>query len=286
MSDPERSLANDRGASAWRMGLAVRAHVLSQPFDWLLRAARIVASALPIGLLRRADIDEVVHRAYAEAPDFYDPDTYPIRYEEQLLPILVNTIGSMQGRRLLDLYCGHGREAEIFARAGFQVLGVDAQPAVIERARTYAQESGFDAEFIHANVDEWRPDANDWDVVYTSLWMYSTIPDRDARYAWLRRLWDWVAPGGCLVISVTPGSDGAGTTLRHAVARAVGLLTLNSRRPEKGDRFHTGLFWHDFTDAGLREELHAAGLAVVESLPIDTGTRCHFYVLRRPGADG
>jgi 2-polyprenyl-6-hydroxyphenyl methylase/3-demethylubiquinone-9 3-methyltransferase len=46
-------------------------------------------------------------------------------------------------RRLLDVGCGGGLLAEEFARAGFQVTGIDPAPETIETARTHAGTSGL-----------------------------------------------------------------------------------------------------------------------------------------------
>ncbi|MBT8086844.1 MAG: class I SAM-dependent methyltransferase [Gammaproteobacteria bacterium] len=282
---PSPAIVPDETIAAWRLRITRNVGVLSIPFGWLLKVVRLVESAIPVGLLRRGEIEHVVHSAYAAAPDFYNPGKYPIRYEEQLVPVIERAIGAPQGQRLLDLYCGHGREAEIFARTGFDVLAVDVQPAVIDRARAYAAEAGFSASFRTADIDTWTPPDTNWDIVYTSLWMYSTIPDRGSRIAWLKRLANWVAPGGCLVVSVTPGSKRPGPLLRHSAAWFVRLLTLNSRRPEFGDRFHTGLFWHDFTPESLDEELEAAGMEVLDTLEVGGATPCNFYLLRARAAE-
>ena len=268
--------------SSWRVAVAQHIGVLSRPVEWLLKLVRAAESAIPIGLLSRHEIEHVVRSAYDEAPDFYDPVTYPIRYEESLVPVLEAVMGSVNGRRLLDLYCGHGREAEIFASAGFDVLGVDVRADVIDRARKFAEDAGFEAEFLNADVETWTPSAAAWDIVYTSLWIYSTIPDRAARRAWLERLSGWVVPGGCLVISTTPRGPGVAASLRYAIASFLRIISLNPRRPELGDRFHTGLFWHDFTDATLRAEVMEAGLTIVEMLEISGGTPCTFYLLGVP----
>jgi len=282
----DRVDAGSQAPVGWRVALAQHVSCLSIPFESLVKALHIMESAIPVGLLQRTEIEQLVRRNYAAAPDFYDPRKYRIRYEEQLLPILERHIGKPAGHRLLDLCCGHGREAEIFARAGFKVYGVDSQEAVIARAQAYAEHVGFQAEFTAADIETWVPPQADWDIVYTSLWMYSTVPDRAARKQWLGRLSDWVASSGCLVISVTPQSGGAGPAVRHAIAWLTRLLSLNSRRPELGDRFHNGLFWHDFTDRTLVAELDDAGMEIIDSLEIGGGTPCHFYLLRpRTGRD-
>ncbi len=47
-------------------------------------------------------------------------------------------------RRLLDVGCGGGVLSEEFARAGFEVTGVDPAPESIEAARSHAHQSGLD----------------------------------------------------------------------------------------------------------------------------------------------
>ena len=277
-TEPDRRTT--RRPAGWRMAIAERLGVPAIPFAWLRKLVTVIVEAVPVGLLRRSEIEHVVHAAYAEVPDFYHPSDYPIRYEEELVPIIERTIGAIRGLRLLDLYCGHGREAEIFARAGFDVSAVDAQPAVIERAREYAKQAGFIAEFTAADIDRYTPSDSDWDVVYTSLWMYSTVPDQGARVRWLKRLSGWVKPGGCLIISTTPRPAGIAPIARHLLAHLIRVLSLNSRRPEFGDRFHNRLFWHDFSLDTLLGELDAAELEILDSLEIAGGTPCNFYLLR------
>lgn len=272
-SDPHRENADLGG---WRCRAAARADLLTAPFRLLLNAAVLCREAVPIGLLRRHEILAVVDKAYRNVPDFYHPDRYPNDYELQLLPLLQKHV---VGDRLLDLYCGHGREAKLFSQAGYRLLGVDRLEPVIQRATAFAGEKGFSAEFLAADIDRWEPNDKDWDVVYTSLWMYSTIPDRTARRAWLYRLGQWCSAEGLLVFSTTPGGRTAGARLRHLIARSLSLITLNARIPEIGDRFHTGLFWHDLTAREVTEDIEHAGLRLVDRLSIEDGTPCDFYLV-------
>jgi 2-polyprenyl-6-hydroxyphenyl methylase / 3-demethylubiquinone-9 3-methyltransferase len=50
-------------------------------------------------------------------------------------------------RTLLDVGCGGGLLAEEFARAGFQVTGVDPAPESVEAARAHASASGLSIEY-------------------------------------------------------------------------------------------------------------------------------------------
>lgn len=266
----------------WRQRAARRI----QSGDWrlgpLTKVAQQFQAAIPVGLLRREEIGLMVLATYRRNPDYYNPAHYTVRHEEELLAALERHVAAPDGgpARLLDLYCGHGREAEVFARAGYRVTGVDALAEVVDRARAYAEEAGFDAEFVAADVDRWQPDRAEWDVVYTSLWMYSTVPDRAARVVWVSRLVEWAAPGGVVVISIKPRRPGLGAKARHAIARAMAGLTRNPRRPEIGDRFTGGLFWHDSSAEEAAAELRDARVDVLEMVDVAEEPACVFYVVR------
>src|ERR1700688_2925803 len=86
----------------------------------LLRLMRGLESALNsflLGLLRPEDLKGVTLSAYEQSSE-YNQD----RLEETLLEPLATLTPD---RRMLDLCCGTGREAEIFARNGYQITGVD-----------------------------------------------------------------------------------------------------------------------------------------------------------------
>lgn len=266
-------------ASGRRIAIARSASFLARALGRLFNGVVAFHEAVAIGVLRRSDILEAVSQSYRAAPSFYDPERYPLRIEEEILPLLKATA---PGRRLLDLYAGQGREAEIFARAGYNVLGVEGIAEVAARAEARAKREGFSAQFIAADIETWEPPSKDWHVVYTSLWMYSCLPDRGARIAWLKRLAGFASPDGVLVVSTMPRSGRNAVQWRHRIAQFVARVTFNPRRPESGDRFDRGLFWHDFSHEEALDELHAAALTIVAKHDhrSDYAPPCMFYLLR------
>jgi len=68
---------------------------------------------------------------------------------------LVNTITNLGAGNIYDLGCGNGALGEALrARAaGRKVIGVDASPAMLERARTA---TGYDA-LSQADIADWTP---------------------------------------------------------------------------------------------------------------------------------
>lgn len=57
---------------------------------------------------------------------------------------LLRAAGLGDGARVLDVGCGSGRLARRLGESGFDVLGIDASPAMIALARTHAPAARFD----------------------------------------------------------------------------------------------------------------------------------------------
>jgi len=89
-----------------------------------------------------------------EAREFYDglvgtydlmiPWEKRIAREEGFFRRIFEAAGA---RRVLDAACGTGRHAVAFARMGFEAAGADVSPAMVEKARAHASETGTRAEF-------------------------------------------------------------------------------------------------------------------------------------------
>ncbi|MEM7560394.1 MAG: class I SAM-dependent methyltransferase [Planctomycetota bacterium] len=223
-----------------------------------------------------------VEQSYINAPDFYAPENYVTQVEKELLPTLEELA---PGKQLLDLYAGQGREAEIFAEAGYNVVCVDRVAESVELGRKRAASKPFKATFLVADIENptWQPPAEKWDVVYTSLWMLSTTPNREHRALWLEHLRSFGDDSSLFVVSATLRRNKKLASLRHVWTRILRVLSFNSRQIEFGDYFSSGIFWHEFLDEEVRDEINAAGfeiLADYESHDKNVPT-CNFYFLRR-----
>lgn len=116
-----------------------------------------------------------------------------------LRPLEVAELGDVRGKSLLHLQCHFGMDTLSWARRGARVTGVDFSEQAIEGARRLAAETGLQATFVVASVDE-LPDRlqGTFDVVFTS---YGVL-------CWLQSLPRWgevvarfLAPGGTLYIA-------------------------------------------------------------------------------------
>ncbi len=76
----------------------------------------------------------------------------------------LNMLRPPEGARVLDLACGSGRHSLELRRRGFEVVGVDISPELLEIADGEANMQNLEAEFIEADLRELDFDA-EFDVV-------------------------------------------------------------------------------------------------------------------------
>jgi len=110
--------------------------------------------------------------------------------------VALEEAGALTGP-VLDLGCGTGEHTILLARLGYRVLGVDAAPAAVERARERARAAGVAAEFTVADAMQPAALGRFATVLDSALFHVFGAQDR-ARYA--RALTDVVEPGGQVVV--------------------------------------------------------------------------------------
>ena len=158
----------------------------------------------------------------AQAASFDDEPDHGLRddavrnaWRDLLLPVL-----PPPPARVLDLGCGTGSLAVLLAVAGYDVVGVDSSPAMLEHARVKADAAGVPVDLrlgdaAEPPVGEGRGGAVDVVLCRHVLW---ALPDPSAA---LRRWSGLLAPGGRLVLVEGRWATGGGLT-GDAVRRLVG----------------------------------------------------------------
>ncbi|MFB7862851.1 class I SAM-dependent methyltransferase [Streptomyces sp. NPDC056069] len=118
---------------------------------------------------------------------------------EQLAAVEWLTARLARGSRVLDVGSGTGRPAaDLLARAGHEVTGIDVSATMVELARQ--QVPG--ARFEQCDVRDFTPPEGGYDAVcaFFPLLMMS----RAEASAALLRMASWLAPGGYLVSATVP----------------------------------------------------------------------------------
>ena len=142
-------------------------------------------------------------RSFTVVAPYYDllmrdvPYRAWVRYLHQLLGHR-----GMRARRVLELACGTGTVAEMLAREGFDVAGVDLSEAMIAAARRKAAERALAIRYYVQDAAEMRVPEGPFDLcvsLFDSL-NYITVPAR--LEASIRRVYEHLRPGGLFIFDV------------------------------------------------------------------------------------
>ena len=106
--------------------------------------------------------------------------------------LVIDRLAPAEGVTWLDLACGTGAMAELAAKRGADVTGIDLAPALIETAKERAQQQSLDIEYRVGDCENLDvPDAS-FDVVSSTCGVMFA-PDHEATAQELGRI---VKPGG------------------------------------------------------------------------------------------
>lgn len=109
---------------------------------------------------------------------------------------LVALIERHQPATVLDLGCGEGGDVIWLAQRGWTATGIDISDVAIERARQAAEKLGVEAEFVAADLAEWRT-GKKFNLIVSSF-MQSHFDDLD-RIGIFRAALELLNVGGELV---------------------------------------------------------------------------------------
>jgi ubiquinone biosynthesis O-methyltransferase len=115
------------------------------------------------------------------------------RLERQLV---LELIGDVSGRRVLDLGCGDGEFALELTKRGAVVTGIDSSPAMIDAAKKRATQHNADITFQVATAEQLPFAAEQFDVV-TAITILCFVEEAGPVFCEIARV---LRPGGRLVI--------------------------------------------------------------------------------------
>lgn len=209
--------------------------------------------------------------ASAEEIAYYRDVAFHGFYEDERA--MVDEFMLRHGRgRALVIGCGGGREALALKGLGFQVVGIDRVPAMIEAARERALEARLELEFRAVDVSD-LPDEQHYDLIFVSIAIAEHIRGREARRQFYREISRRLATGGAVFVSpairkFAPNSLYFWASMILRLRWRLGNLdwengdTVKSFFGSHNSDFRP-VFYHFYPDAAaFQEEIGAAGLRV------------------------
>ncbi|HKW86073.1 MAG TPA: class I SAM-dependent methyltransferase, partial [Nitrospiraceae bacterium] len=169
--------------------------------------------------------------------------------------------------RMLVLGAGWGREALDLARKGISVVGIDTNFAAIRTATRIAQSTGIPIRFHQADLLALPYASASFGYAILSDIMYSAVPGKSRRQAWLRDLSQILLPGGLVILSFLTERRPISRlkTLCRRVNQVLVTLPGASATYQLGDDCTLGHFLHAFQDEDeIRTELIGTGVIIRE----------------------
>lgn len=121
-------------------------------------------------------------------------------------------LAASAGPRILEVACGSGRLLLPLARAGFEVVGIDASPHMLAIARQKFEREGLRAEVREADMRTFDVlDLGQFDLAIVAVKSFAYLTERADQQACLERIAAHLRPGGLLAIDfLNPMPDWVG----------------------------------------------------------------------------
>lgn len=167
----------------------------------------------------------------------------------------------------LILGSGLGRESLVLTRRGYHVLALDiARGGLLIGARRAAS-LNLPVTFVQADFLALPVRSASVTYILLSGVMYSAVPGRERRQAWLRSLRDCLTPDGKIVLNFVIAREPE-TALSRTIQACTRLILRwpgSNRAYQNGDTCTNGHFMHVFRDEDeLRAEVAEAGTTLLE----------------------
>jgi SAM-dependent methyltransferase len=140
---------------------------------------------------------------FGETYRLSDLDLQPAERTRQQVECVERALALPQGARVLDVGCGTGRHCVELASDGFEVVGVDRNPAYLARAQERARSSGVDVEFRCADMRELEAETQaPFDAAVSLYTSFGFFHEERENVAVLEAIRASLKPHGALLLDV------------------------------------------------------------------------------------
>jgi 2-polyprenyl-6-hydroxyphenyl methylase/3-demethylubiquinone-9 3-methyltransferase len=169
----------------------------------------------------------------AQASRWWDPDSEfkPLHDINPLRVDFIDRIGSLAGKRVLDVGCGGGILAEAMAHRGATVTGIDMGEAPLKVARLHGLESGVSVDYRRITVEDLADEQPASFDLVTCMELLEHVPDPESV---VRACAHLVKPGGWVFFSTLNRNP---KSYLFAILGAEGMLNLVPGGTHEFNRF-------------------------------------------------
>ncbi len=259
-----------RGIIVYYVGNLIR--VLAKGLEFigglLQRFAMLLSNLLP-AMLSPLDLISLVKRhydkSYPQTAQHFTTDVYEWTLEgwEQ---DTMDRHGIASGR-LLVLGAGVGREAVALAQRGLNVVGLDINGIALQVAARIARTRRIPAQFVQADFLRLPFLPAHFHYAIMSGIMYSSIPGRARRQAWLAHLAQYLVPEGMAILQflIDRSPPSRSQRVSHGLNQVLAMLPGSNPTYQHGDRCAQGHFLHAFQqESEIQQELQEANVHIRE----------------------
>ena len=170
---------------------------LARQFEPMLPADHLAAAADSLADQRwgKPTVELDIVPGYAKWAESYDDEDNPLIALEE--PLVLELLGDVAGKDVLDAACGTGRYLLHLARAGAHVAGVDISPDMLAVARQRCAQAGLSADLREGELARLPYPKSSFDLAVCGL-AFCHMPDLAPAAKELARV---LRPGGRLIIS-------------------------------------------------------------------------------------
>lgn len=150
------------------------------------------------------------------------PDLYDLLHNEETTDLLfyAGFAGAMvpAGGAVLELGCGTGRVMEALLERDVQVTGIEAEPAMLERAHSRLARFGARSRLVHGDMRRLELGDERFDLIIVSVNTFMHLDDHAAQRACLSGVQGHLRDTGCAILDVANPF--------HTLALPQGILTI------------------------------------------------------------
>lgn len=178
--------------------------------------------------------------------------------------------------KILDVGCGNGNLSIPLAVMGYNVTGIDLSDAAVKSSKAAADEVGVPATFLVGGLDAVS------NGIFDAIICSEVLEHQSGPEDFLKKLFDLLAPGGRLLLSVPNGQsleERLRRTLNHAgwvkkvVKKILGNATVQSSAQDPHVQF--------YAYSKLTDQLRAAGFWITSSENAAVWFKEFFYIIGR-----